>query len=67
MGSLAIFFFQVSEIGYIVQMLHNASLLIDDIEDSSMLRRGIPVAHKVKQKRFIIFNYIVGEVIILPD
>jgi geranylgeranyl pyrophosphate synthase len=42
--------FQVSEIGYIVQMLHNASLLVDDIEDSSILRRGIPVAHKVKHK-----------------
>ncbi|KAG0726583.1 Geranylgeranyl pyrophosphate synthase [Chionoecetes opilio] len=26
----------------IIQMLHNASLLIDDIEDSSVLRRGIP-------------------------
>jgi geranylgeranyl diphosphate synthase type 3 len=31
-------------------MLHNASLLVDDIEDSSILRRGIPVAHKVKHK-----------------
>lgn len=28
-------------------MLHNASLLIDDIEDSSKLRRGIPVAHSI--------------------
>ena len=28
-------------------MLHNASLLLDDIEDSSILRRGIPVAHKI--------------------
>ncbi|XP_033122311.1 geranylgeranyl pyrophosphate synthase-like [Anneissia japonica] len=27
------------------QMLHNASLLIDDIEDNSSLRRGQPVAH----------------------
>ena len=34
-------------IGDIVQMLHNASLLLDDIEDSSILRRGIPVAHKI--------------------
>ncbi|XP_064458644.1 terpene synthase-like isoform X6 [Ornithodoros turicata] len=34
-------------IGEIVQMLHNASLLIDDIEDSSVLRRGIPVAHNI--------------------
>nr|UJH41141.1 geranyl diphosphate synthase [Pardosa pseudoannulata] len=36
-----------SEIGKIVQMLHNASLLIDDIEDNSKLRRGIPVAHHI--------------------
>ncbi|XP_035233350.1 geranylgeranyl pyrophosphate synthase-like isoform X2 [Stegodyphus dumicola] len=35
------------EIGEIVQMLHNASLLIDDIEDNSKLRRGIPVAHSI--------------------
>ena len=40
--------FQVSEVGHIVQMLHNASLLVDDIEDHSILRRGIPVAHKVE-------------------
>ena len=38
---------KVHEIGEIVQMLHNASLLVDDIEDNSILRRGIPVAHKV--------------------
>ncbi|XP_054918100.1 terpene synthase isoform X3 [Dermacentor andersoni] len=31
----------------IVQMLHNSSLLIDDIEDSSLLRRGVPVAHHI--------------------
>ncbi|XP_065839223.1 geranylgeranyl pyrophosphate synthase-like [Oscarella lobularis] len=31
----------------VTQMLHNASLLIDDIEDFSKLRRGIPVAHAV--------------------
>ncbi|CAG0886410.1 unnamed protein product [Darwinula stevensoni] len=31
----------------VVQMLHNASLLLDDIEDSSLLRRGMPVAHAV--------------------
>ncbi|KAH3869566.1 geranylgeranyl pyrophosphate synthase-like isoform X1 [Dreissena polymorpha] len=34
-------------IGEATQMLHNASLLIDDIEDSSTLRRGIPVAHNI--------------------
>jgi len=38
---------KVCAIGDIVQMLHNASLLLDDIEDSSILRRGIPVAHKI--------------------
>jgi len=31
----------------IVAMLHTASLLIDDIEDGSQLRRGKPVAHKI--------------------
>lgn len=31
----------------VTKMLHNASLLIDDIEDNSKLRRGIPVAHAV--------------------
>ncbi|OOQ85950.1 hypothetical protein PEBR_23234 [Penicillium brasilianum] len=29
----------------IVQMLHNSSLMLDDIEDASPLRRGQPVAH----------------------
>ncbi|XP_072415587.1 geranylgeranyl pyrophosphate synthase isoform X3 [Chiloscyllium punctatum] len=28
-------------------MLHSASLLIDDIEDNSKLRRGFPVAHSI--------------------
>lgn len=31
----------------VVAMLHTASLLIDDVEDNSQLRRGIPVAHNV--------------------
>jgi geranylgeranyl diphosphate synthase type 3 len=31
----------------IVASLHNASLLVDDIEDSSKLRRGHPVAHSI--------------------
>ncbi|KAI9508387.1 terpenoid synthase [Russula earlei] len=31
----------------VIAMLHNASLLIDDIEDNSQLRRGRPVAHKI--------------------
>lgn len=38
---------KLSAIGEIVQMLHNSSLLIDDIEDNSILRRGIPVAHSI--------------------
>ncbi|KFY61294.1 hypothetical protein V496_05077 [Pseudogymnoascus sp. VKM F-4515 (FW-2607)] len=28
-------------------MLHTASLLVDDVEDSSLLRRGLPVAHSI--------------------
>jgi geranylgeranyl diphosphate synthase type 3 len=35
------------QIKEITQMLHNASLIIDDIEDNSLLRRGIPVCHRV--------------------
>ena len=31
----------------VVGMLHTASLLIDDVEDSSLLRRGLPVAHSI--------------------
>lgn len=31
----------------VVGMLHTASLLVDDVEDSSFLRRGIPVAHSI--------------------
>ncbi len=31
----------------VVGMLHTASLLIDDVEDSSILRRGLPVAHSI--------------------
>ncbi|KAF2486724.1 geranylgeranyl diphosphate synthase 1 [Neohortaea acidophila] len=31
----------------VVAMLHTSSLLIDDVEDSSLLRRGIPVAHSI--------------------
>ncbi|XP_076245322.1 geranylgeranyl pyrophosphate synthase quemao isoform X2 [Calliopsis andreniformis] len=34
-------------IGDIIQMLHTSSLLIDDIQDNSVLRRGIPVAHNI--------------------
>ncbi|KAI4150687.1 MAG: hypothetical protein L6R39_002202, partial [Caloplaca ligustica] len=31
----------------VIGMLHTASLLIDDVEDNSLLRRGIPVAHSI--------------------
>ncbi|KAG0140973.1 hypothetical protein CROQUDRAFT_674369 [Cronartium quercuum f. sp. fusiforme G11] len=31
----------------IVGQLHTASLLMDDVEDGSDLRRGVPVAHKI--------------------
>jgi geranylgeranyl diphosphate synthase type 3 len=31
----------------VVEMLHTASLLIDDVEDDSNLRRGVPVAHSI--------------------
>ena len=31
----------------VVGMLHTASLLVDDVEDSSLLRRGLPVAHNI--------------------
>lgn len=31
----------------VVGMLHEASLLIDDVQDSSELRRGFPVAHHI--------------------
>lgn len=31
----------------VVGMLHTASLLVDDVEDNSSLRRGVPVAHSI--------------------
>lgn len=31
----------------VVGMLHTSSLLIDDVEDNSLLRRGTPVAHSI--------------------
>ncbi|KAL3762380.1 hypothetical protein ACHAW5_000642 [Stephanodiscus triporus] len=39
--------FVLSEIKTIVSSLHDASLLIDDVEDDSKLRRGAPVAHAI--------------------
>ena len=38
---------KVKLIGDIIQMLHNSSLLVDDIQDNSVLRRGNPCAHKI--------------------
>lgn len=38
---------KLQQIDDIIQTLHNASLLLDDIEDNSVLRRGIPVAHSI--------------------
>ena len=38
---------KVVSIKELIGELHNASLLIDDIEDDSTLRRGIPVAHSI--------------------
>ncbi|KAK6507295.1 geranylgeranyl pyrophosphate synthetase [Arthrobotrys musiformis] len=37
----------LNTIKHIVAMLHNASLLVDDVEDHSVLRRGYPVAHSL--------------------
>ncbi|OAA34865.1 geranylgeranyl diphosphate synthase [Metarhizium rileyi] len=38
---------KVKVIKRVIDLLHNASLLIDDIQDSSKLRRGVPVAHSI--------------------
>ncbi|CAG8651576.1 7016_t:CDS:2, partial [Cetraspora pellucida] len=38
---------KLSTITTVVEMLHTASLLIDDVEDDSVLRRGVPVAHSI--------------------
>ena len=37
----------VARVKEIVAILHNSSLLVDDIEDGSQLRRGVPVAHSI--------------------
>eukprot|EP00934_Nitzschia_sp_Nitz4_P004806 Nitzschia sp. Nitz4//scaffold127_size64804//7967//9095//NITZ4_006173-RA/size64804-augustus-gene-0.58-mRNA-1//-1//CDS//3329534741//4796//frame0 len=37
----------LNDIKDIIGDLHNASLMIDDIEDNSKLRRGVPVAHHI--------------------
>ncbi|KAJ2640852.1 geranylgeranyl pyrophosphate synthetase, partial [Coemansia sp. RSA 1287] len=38
---------QLEAIAGVVRKLHTASLMIDDVEDNSDLRRGIPVTHKI--------------------
>ncbi|KLO15127.1 terpenoid synthase [Schizopora paradoxa] len=38
---------KLAVIAKVVSMLHSASLLVDDIEDDSQLRRGTPVAHRI--------------------
>ena len=37
----------LSTLSQIIEILHNASLMIDDIEDNSLLRRGIKTSHLV--------------------
>eukprot|EP00756_Hemistasia_phaeocysticola_P006297 Hpha_TRINITY_DN13764_c0_g1::TRINITY_DN13764_c0_g1_i1::g.142737::m.142737/K00804/GGPS1; geranylgeranyl diphosphate synthase, type III len=37
----------VKGVTQVVQKLHNASLLVDDIEDGSLQRRGLPAAHTI--------------------
>ncbi|KAI9223456.1 geranylgeranyl pyrophosphate synthase [Blastocladiella britannica] len=38
---------QLDIINKVIEMLHTGSLLVDDIEDGSSIRRGRPVAHRV--------------------
>ncbi|KAJ1798726.1 hypothetical protein LPJ59_002313 [Coemansia sp. RSA 2399] len=38
---------KLGTIASIIRKLHTASLMIDDVEDSSDLRRGVPVTHKI--------------------
>ncbi|KAI9268747.1 geranylgeranyl pyrophosphate synthase [Sporodiniella umbellata] len=38
---------ELKAIKQVIGMLHSASLLIDDVEDSSLLRRGVPAAHHI--------------------
>lgn len=51
-GANVIFYSEVKEehitaIAEMVGVLHNASLMVDDIEDGSRLRRGVPVCHAI--------------------
>lgn len=38
---------KIQVISRVIEMLHTSSLLIDDVEDSAVLRRGFPVAHSL--------------------
>ena len=38
---------RLGQVQHVIELLHNASLMIDDIEDNSKLRRGIPVTHSI--------------------
>jgi geranylgeranyl diphosphate synthase, type III len=38
---------KLDSVSEIIELLHNSSLLIDDIEDNSTLRRGLPAAHTI--------------------
>jgi len=38
---------QLTEVDHVITMLHNASLMVDDIEDNSKLRRGLPVSSSI--------------------
>ncbi|AOA63301.1 Geranylgeranyl pyrophosphate synthase [Komagataella phaffii CBS 7435] len=37
----------VESIEQVIDILHNSSLMVDDVEDSATLRRGIPATHNV--------------------
>lgn len=51
---------KLDQISKIIEMLHTASLLIDDIEDDSTLRRGKPTAHLIYGSPYVInsSNYV---------
>ncbi|KAJ8659581.1 geranylgeranyl pyrophosphate synthase [Lichtheimia ornata] len=38
---------KLAAIKNVVQMLHTASLMIDDVQDDAVLRRAVPVAHSI--------------------
>lgn len=37
----------MQDIATIIELIHNGSLIVDDIEDGSDLRRGKPCVHKI--------------------